>query len=201
MYFTDSLILHETIHQFHLLGRSGTAPLLWWYVKVCEHLSNHDWDGTCLYWYLPHINRSDYPQEALDELDNTAVNLNYAIQTGSELSRPMTWALFAYLDTFSSELSEDFSRLRFLLDESTVMEDPLASFSELIGEPNSLLSSLREWLMEVQLPFREVYQEWIGIGPQSIRGIGINFSLPYLKKASSTILCSQLTKMIGSLES
>jgi hypothetical protein len=184
LYYTDSLILHEATHQFHLLGRLGQNQLPWWYVEgVAEYLAHHDWDGACVrLGVLPLLTREDYPANALNDYEAMLPDLNGILQGDFEPSRPMVWALYSYLQSMSNLFREGFTTLRETLDQGEQV-DSFSLFSELIAEPSTLQIPILEWLEQSQLPFIDIYLEWTSIGPKTIRGHGLYFSYALLKES------------------
>ena len=69
-YYEDTILLHEMLHQFHYLSRTGNVNVPTWYAEgLAEAWSRHDWDLECLrLGRIPLLTQEDAYDQALDEL-------------------------------------------------------------------------------------------------------------------------------------
>ena len=170
IYNTRCLLIHETTHQFHYLSRTHNHSVgVEWYVEgLAEFLGRHTWDGEHLViGALPLLSLSDYPQAASERLSSSEVDLQ-AVVDGEVSGRPLYFALVRYLVKGGGDrLFKRFKRLSRKLDAGGV--SPKA-FSQIVGSPRKLESAFLDWLRREQEPWRQIFNEWEGIGPGRFQG-------------------------------
>jgi hypothetical protein len=170
-YYDQVLLLHEAVHQFHLLGRAAGKSLPFWYVEgLAEHLGRHDWDGACArLGVLPTLSWEDLPADALALEQGAGLEVGAIVDGSAGPSRPAAWALAHFLDRGDDGAHRAaFDAFRAQVD--TTGDASLASFTALVGDPTQLGGSLSAWLPTSQEPMRPVYTEWTHVGPGEVVG-------------------------------
>lgn len=149
VYYSRMLFIHELVHQFHFLSRTGNQARDAWYVEgLAEYLSRHDWDGRCVrLGRLPTLTWEDAPAQALAE---GSVDFDGS----ADLSRPWAWALTRYLD---QEEPQAFSDFRDAYDA-----DPAELLADHVDLPQ-VMAELEAWLPAQQEPMTPVFYEWIHV--------------------------------------
>ncbi|MBM4357452.1 MAG: hypothetical protein FJ096_05005 [Deltaproteobacteria bacterium] len=186
-YFNQVLLVHEAAHQFHLLGRASGRSLPFWYVEgIAEHLSRHDWDGSCArLGRVPLMNWSDLPEEALADAQDGGIDVTALTSGNGTPTRTASWALVDYLETGAPlPVRDGFHAFRKAYDMGDT--DPMATFASLVGTPGSLESPIAAWLPTAQQPIRPIFLEWLHRGPTSVLAFSpVYFSLAVVKDAST----------------
>jgi hypothetical protein len=170
-YYDQVLLLHEAVHQFHLLGRAAGTSLPFWYVEgLAEHLGRHDWDGACVrLGVLPTLSWEDLPADALALEQGAGLEVGAIVDGSAGPSRPAAWALTHFLDRGDDGAHRAaFDAFRAQVD--TTGDASLANFTALVGDPTQLGGSLSAWLPTSQEPMRPVYTEWTHVGPGEVVG-------------------------------
>ena len=183
-YYEDTILLHEMLHQFHYLSRTGNVNVPTWYAEgLAEAWSRHDWDLECLrLGRIPLLTQEDAYDQALDELSG-GLALS-SILTESEVpSRPVGMAVFQHLDR---TYPEDFASFRAAMDDHTA--DPLGEFEALFGDADLVAEDVTTWIADNQEPMIPVYLEWIHRTPQTVSSIFVNgvSSLARVKEPPAT---------------
>jgi hypothetical protein len=167
IYNTRCLLLHETTHQFHYLARTGnrSVPATWYVEGLAEYLGRHSWDGEHLVLgQLPLLSLCDYSGKALAE---DGITLQQVV-AGEGGDRPLWFALVRFLLTAQDgQYATSFARLAEKLDRGGVAPK---LFGQTVGSPRQLEKPFRAWLATEQEPWRQIYNEWEGIGPGRFAG-------------------------------
>ena len=167
IYNTRSLLIHEATHQFHYLAktRNRSVPMTWYVEGLAEYLGRHQWDGEILaLGQLPLLSLSDYSKKALAEKELTLAE----VVSGKGGGRPMFFAIVRYLLTAEDgKYAKPFRRLAGKLDRGGASAK---LFGQTVGSPRKLEKKFRTWLEDEQEPWRQIYNEWEGIGPGRFAG-------------------------------
>lgn len=168
-YFSRMLFIHELVHQFHFLARTGNQSRDSWYVEgVAEYLSRHDWDGDCLrLGRLPTLTWEDAPAQALAEG-------TLAFTGSGDLSRPWAWATYRYLQQEEPAAFDAF-RAAYDADPSTILADHV--------DVEQTVSSVQSWLPGQQEPMTPVFYDWIHITDGVVHGESPYFSMALAKQS------------------
>jgi len=174
--YTRTLLLHEAAHQFHYLARTkNNTPGARWYTEgIAEYLAEHFWDGETLeLGVVQLVTLKDYPAKALEALDKGELVLD------EKTPRSVGWALLRYLAT---KPHRRFKALRRKLDAGAVN-----SFDKTIGRPKKVSPELARWLRDEQEPWAQIFNEWNGVGPKSIRGFANVVSMCRVKQPTDEL--------------
>ncbi len=167
IYNTRCLLIHEATHQFHYLSntRNRSVPMTWYVEGLAEYLGRHHWDGESLaLGQLPLLSLSDYSRKALAE-DGTSMA---EVVTGGGGDRPLYFAIIRYLlHAEGGRYVKPFRRLASKLDRGGASPK---LFGQTVGSPRKLEKRFRAWLAGEQEPWRQIYNEWEGIGPGRFAG-------------------------------
>ena len=170
IYNTRCLLIHEATHQFHFLSktRNRSVPMTWYVEGLAEYLGRHYWDGESLrLGELPLLSLSDYSRKALESLNGEEVSLAKVIE-GKGGGRPLFFAIVRYLLTGENgKYRKSFARLSKKLDRGAASP---ALFSRTVGSPRKLEQKFREWLRHEQEPWRQIFNEWEGMGSGRFSG-------------------------------
>ncbi|MHC4448601.1 MAG: hypothetical protein ACYS0E_00490 [Planctomycetota bacterium] len=155
--YTRTLLLHEAAHQFHFLA-----------------CTNNKQPGAG--WYTEGI--AEYAAEHFwdgEKLELGVVQLvtlkDYPHNASSGIGRPHGWALVHYL---AEREPKAFKRMRGKLDRGTKVK---------AKEPKKF----RAWLKDNQEPWAQVFNEWNGVGPKSLRGFAPVMSLCRIKAPAQSL--------------
>jgi len=184
--YTRTLLLHEAAHQFHYLARTKNKnPGLPWYTEgVAEYLAEHFWDGEKLELAVVQlVTLKDYPTAALATLKGGELVLD------KKTPRPVGWALVRYLAT---KPHRRFKSLRKKFDAGAVN-----SFEKTIGRPKKVGPQVAQWLDGQQEPWAQVFNEWNGVGPKSIRGFAGVVSLCRIKQPTNELAATLIIPKDG----
>jgi len=169
-YNTRCLLIHEATHQFHFLAktRNRSVPMTWYVEGLAEYLGRHQWDGENLaLGQLPLLSLSDYSKKAMASLDAGETSLAEVV-AGKGGGRPLFFAIVRYLLTAEDgKYVKQFSRLAGKLDRGGASPK---LFGQTVGSPRKLEKKFRAWLAKEQEPWRQIYNEWEGIGPGRFAG-------------------------------
>lgn len=169
-YYTRVLVLHEAAHQFHLLGRAkGHSPPSWYVEGIAEHISRHDWDGSCVrLGALPLLSQEDAPAAALESVQVNGLDLESMVN-GQGFERPIAMAVTRYFETAEEgALAENHQEFEDAVDIDGV--DAATAFNNFLGMPSSYDAPIEEWLKNEQEPMSVVFLEWTHVSSTSIRG-------------------------------
>lgn len=170
IYNTRCLLIHEATHQFHYRSktRNRSVPTTWYVEGLAEYLGRHHWDGENLaIGELPLLSLSDYSQKALASLDAGEVTLAEVV-AGQAGDRPLFFAIVRFLLTASDgKYVKSFRRLSGKLDRGGASPK---LFGQTVGSPKRLEGKFHAWLATEQEPWRQIYNEWEGIGPGRVAG-------------------------------
>ena len=167
VYFSRMLFLHELVHQFHFLARTGNQARESWYTEgLAEYLSRHDWDDGCtrlgrrlmLSW-------EDYPGQALAEAE-------YTFDGHSDLSRPWALATVRYLQT---EEPAAFDAFRDAYDA-----DPEVALADYVDVADTE-AAVEAWLPGDQEPMTPVFYDWLHVTEGEVDGEALYFSMAVAK--------------------
>ena len=187
-YFTRTLLIHEAAHQFHYLARTrNKAPAAKWYTEgVAEFLSWHQWDGeTLTLGVVPGVSLKDHPAVALTEMQARDFDIKAVVGGKVEPSRPVAWALYAYLATGDEgKPLKGFDTFRDKLDRGARPGSVVAS---LFGSAKTLQNDVLAWLKDHQSPWTQGFNEWEQTGPDSFRGHAGVVTVCRRKKRTTTI--------------
>lgn len=152
-YYSHVLAVHEATHQYHWLSRIKGGSLPFWYMEgIAEHLSRHDWDGSCVRLGVTSLlSWEDLPSKVSSSVDVTGI-VNGTVTP----SRADAFALVRYLDT--GPYAASFTAFRDAFDATGT-----ASFSGLVTDPSTLAAPLSTWLPSVQEPMKPVFTEWVHV--------------------------------------
>ncbi len=170
IYNTRCLLIHEATHQFHFLSktRNRSVPMTWYVEGLAEYLGRHHWDGEELrLGELPLLSLSDYSKKAIESLDGEEISLADVIE-GKGGDRPLFFAIVRYLLTGEDgKYHQSFGILSKKLDRGGASP---ALFSRTVGSPRKLEKKFREWLLDEQEPWRQIFNEWEGMGSGRVCG-------------------------------
>lgn len=168
--YTRTLLLHEAAHQFHYLActKNNTPGARWYTEGIAEYAAEHFWDGKTLRLGVRQlVTLKDYPAKALGQ------------KIDKQMERPLGWAVVRYLAT---EDAKSFRKLRKKLDHGAVK-----------GPPRIKAKKFDAWLKTQQEPFTQVFNEWNGVGPNSMRGLA-NVTSYCRLKAKTALLAATLER-------
>ncbi len=191
-YYEDVILLHEMIHQFQYLARTGNQNIPGWYTEgMAEAWSRHDWDLECLrIGRIPLVSQEDTYAAALSEIDAGGVPLEAILDESTSASRPMAMAIVQFLDqTYPAE----FATFRDAMDNHT--NDPVGDFISAIGQPAAIAGEIEGWIQNHQEPMSVVYLEWIHRGPQSVESLFVNGVSSLTRAKSTTDLSATLVPL------
>ncbi len=170
LYYTRVLALHEAAHQFHLLGRAkGHSPPSWYVEGIAEHISRHDWDGSCVrLGALPLLSQEDALAVALESVQNNGLDLA-SIVNGQGFERPVAMAATRYFETADEgALAANYQEFEDAVDIDGV--DAATAFNNFLGMPSSYDGPIEDWLNNEQEPMSVVFLEWTHVSSTSVRG-------------------------------
>ena len=169
-YYEDSIVLHEMLHQFHFLARTGNQNVPSWFSEgTAEALSRHDWDLECLrLGRVPTLSQEDDYASAAAELSG-GLDLTAVLTESSSPSRPVAMAIYQHLDRVHPD---DFATFRDAMDGHTA--DPLGDFEAIFGDANAIGDDVVAWIDNNQEPMTPVYLEWIHRTPTTVESIFVN---------------------------
>jgi len=170
-YYTRVLMLHEAAHQFHYLAKTGNkSPVAEWYTEgVAEYLSWHHWDGAELdLGVLPAVSLKHYSGVALRELRTEGFDLEAVVEGKTSPSRAIAWALVRHLATGrEGKPHPKYETFRRKMDGGV---SPAPLFWKMFGRPPAFGEELDKWLAKEQQPWVQVFNEWLPLGPNRLRG-------------------------------
>lgn len=171
IYYSRVLFLHELVHQFHFLARTGNTSRAAWYAEgLAEYLSRHDWEDACVrLGRLPMLTWEDAPAEALAEG-------SYTFDGESDLSRPWAWATTKYLQDEEPAAFDAF-RDSYDSDSSTLLSDYV--------DIADTVAAVEAWLPLHQEPMKPIYYDWVHVSDGVVWGEGPYFSMAISKQTDS----------------
>ncbi len=194
IYNTRCLLIHETTHQFHYLAKTGnrSLPVTWYVEGLAEYLGRHTWDGENLsLGELPLVSLTDYSVKALAELDADGADLAGVVE-GRVGGRPLWFALVRFLLTGAEgKYRKPFATLSKKLDRGAASP---SLFGRAVGSPRKLEPVFREWLESEQEPWKQIFNEWEGIGPDRFKGTAGGSTV------SACAVKGKVTRLIATLE-
>ncbi len=158
-YFTRQLILHECVHQFHLIATCGNRSVsAGFYVEgLADYLAFHNWDGQHLQIaVIPPITLEDYHAKALDHFANKhGRNLQDIISGKIPLDRPVATALLNFIaDTWPTQ----FPAWRSAMDHNA---DPIESWNTHLAPLTAKTANeFEDWLESHQEPWQIQTISW-----------------------------------------
>ena len=184
--YTRTLLLHEVAHQFHYLARTrNSRPQVPWYTEgIAEYLAEHFWDGETLeLGVVQLVTLKDYPAKARDTIGKGDLVLD------EKTPRPVGWAIVRYLAT---KPHRRFKTLCKKLDAGAAN-----SFKKLVGKADKVSAQLAPWLETQQEPWAQVFNEWNGVGPKSMRGFADVISCCRVKQPTNELAATLLIPKDG----
>jgi hypothetical protein len=170
VYFSRMLFVHELVHQFHFLARTGNQSRESWYAEgLAEYLSRHDWDDGCArLGRRPMLTWEDYPAQALAEG-------SYTFDGHNDLSRPWALATVRYLQTETPAAFDAF-RDAYDADATVALADHVD-----VGET---VAAVEAWLPGDQEPMTPIFYDWIHVTEGVVDGEAPYFSTAVAKSGS-----------------
>jgi hypothetical protein len=168
------------------------VPMTWYVEGLAEYLGRHHWDGkTLVTGQLPLLSLSDYSKKALASLDGDEVSLAKVV-AGKGGGRPLYFAIVRYLLTGENgKYKKAFARLADKLDRGA---SSTAIFGQTVSSPRKMEKRFRAWLAEEQEPWRQIFNEWEGIGPGRFKGTAADYIV------STCAVKGPVTRLSASLE-
>lgn len=183
-YYSRVLLLHEAAHQYHYLARTDNKePTVYWYTEgVAEYLSWHNWDGRKLeLGVVPTVSLKDYAAAALAEATGDGFDFQSIVDGTNEApGRAVSWALYRWLATGGKKGKPlpKFDTYRRKMDKGN---KPGSLFRKMFGQPKAVQPDFVDWLRKNQQPWEQVFNEWMGLGPNTLRGFSRTRSVCRLK--------------------
>lgn len=175
VWWTRALVIHETLHAFHMRGAAAKAKGLpgWWVEGVAEHLSHHTWDGERVrLGVVPMVSLEDYPKRALEGA--SAKGFSPASILAEPLDRPRAMHLVRYLSgPAAAETGFAWPNVMKNLNAGVTVSprDLSKAFGGSTTAP-AAATRFADWLRTVQQPLVSEFVEWDSRGADAVRGSG-----------------------------
>jgi hypothetical protein len=180
VYYTQTLFIHEALHQVQALARLGGGARATWYIEgLAEHFSRHDWDGACLRLGVTALlSFEDMPAAAVAQLSDLDVNV--ALAADALPGRHGRFGLVRALD-LDPELHDAFTAFRAAYDAEGGDAVALLDREGLGGFDGATLAAFIP-----PEPMAPRYLEWVPETSNSLYGFADVLSFAYLKQAPAT---------------
>jgi hypothetical protein len=191
-WYTQVLLLHEAIHQFHFLAADIQTSLPVWYVEgIAEFLSRHDWDGACVrLGQVPLLSWDDRPASAQQKVVSGSWDAANLINDAANDDRDLAWALVGTLSSGKDNNGQPhfqtpWNALRKLLDGGQALDQAVqASFPDLTG----MNTALKSFVSQHQQLWQPIYVQWVHLTPSSLRGVVDNaVSIALVKNSQKSL--------------
>ncbi len=158
-YSSESVAVHESVHQFHALTRTADSKLPDWYREAhADLLSDHEWDGKCVQLGVtPILSNLDYPSQVTSPLDIEGIIKGTKVATRAD-----AWAIFRFLD--SGDYHDGFRAYRNSVDAGGAV----ALFDRFLPPPAKIAGQFAAWLPTVQEPMTPIFRGWSPRGPHAV---------------------------------
>ncbi len=189
-WYTRTLLLHESTHQFHYLARTGNDALeANWYVEgIAEHLGSHTWDAkTLTIGVTPPVSLEDRAGAALTTLAEPGFSLPDLVEADAA-DRPTAMFLVRFL---KETQAKKFAAMTRKLDRGSILKSK--QFQRTFGKPDALVAKWKEWLAEQQETFDSVTVEWDSLGARRVLGVGPAVSL-CRTSGDALVIAARLTR-------
>ena len=195
-YYENSLLLHEWMHQFHYLSRTGNQDVPHWYAEgLAEYLSRHDWDGECLrLGVIPMISQEDFYAKARQDVDDLGVGLGGWMAGTDSFTRPRAMAVVGWLERYENQA---FAAIRAHVDGGGNAQE---GFDAHLPDTDQVEAQVDAWIHQVEEPLTPRFIQWLHIGTGSVMGLQANsyFSAAELKSGEA-LTATVLAPPIGHL--
>ena len=180
VYYTQTLFIHEALHQVHALARLGGGGRATWYIEgVAEHFSRHDWDGACLRLGVTALlSFEDMPAAAVAQLSD--LDVDAALAADAFPGRPSMFGFVRALD-LDPDRHDAFTAFRAAYDAGGGDAVALLEEEGLGGLDGSTLAAGIP-----PEPMSPRYLEWVPETSDSLYGFADVLSFAYLKQSPAT---------------
>jgi hypothetical protein len=169
--YTRTLLLHEAMHQFHLIARANNNHIepAWYVEGLAEYVARHTWDGKTLKnCALQPLSLEEYWAKASERVSAKDFSLAKLADTGTGEDRPVWMALVAYLcEADGGKLRKKFDALGKQFESGNHAG---GLFRTHIGDPAAMQPEFVKWVASHQEPWTQVWNEWEGTGEGTFFG-------------------------------